>query len=32
VAGMSGSRIAHCSSVSSSLRAMTKPVHAEKKH
>jgi len=30
VAGISGSRIAHCSSVSSSLRVMTKPIHAEK--
>jgi hypothetical protein len=29
-AGISGSRIAHCSSVSSSLRAMTTPPHAEK--
>ncbi len=29
-AGISGSRIAHCSSVSSSLRAMMKPRHVEK--
>lgn len=30
VGGISGARIAHCSSVSSSLRAMIKPLHVEK--